>query len=437
MKIKLMLKYYLLAVLFVIPGISSSQEYWLNANSPTTLSIHKASFIDSTTGWICGDSGMIMRTTNGGLNWASQNSGINSTITNIYFYNKRLGWAFSWKIYAPPYGTLILRTTNGGINWDSASYPVEDVFLKAIIFQDSLNGFMGGNGHNLLRSTNGGANWLLCAIDSSMVSGFPVLEFTFLNNDFGYAAGGVMDIAGVVWRTTNRGIRWTPYIVSPEPIIKTFLFDSLNILGFGGDFEYGPSTIRSSNSGANWKYITLEFFGAPTDIEFRTKNEAWASLGYSQTFIYTLDTGETWTQINTPDSNEINDIVFTDERHGWAFCNYGKILKFNYAAVNISEPGEIITGFELFQNYPNPFNPSTTILYNLSAPGHVLLKVYDINGKEIEILADGVQKGGMHSVNFSGYNLPSGVYFYVLSVQDIYGNIGNSFKKSKKMVLIK
>jgi len=434
---KLMKKYFFLIVIFLISGILYTQEYWLNQNRPTTLTIHKASFIDSSTGWISGDSGLIMRTTNSGLNWIQQNSKIITPITNIYFFNKRLGWAFSWKIYAPPYGTWILKTTNGGINWDTASYPVDDVFLKTMYFQDSLYGFMGGNGQNLLRTTNGGINWLPCDIDSSMVSGFPVLEFTFLNNDFGYAAGGVMDIAGVVWRTTNRGIRWKPDIVSPEPIIKTFIFDSLNILGFGGDFEYGPSTIRTSNSGANWKYITLEYFGAPTDIEFRTKNEAWASLGFSQTFIYTLDTGETWTQINTPDSNEVNDIVFTDERHGWAFCNQGKILKFNYDAVNISETGEIISNFELYQNYPNPFNPSTNILYNLSAPGHVLLKVFDITGKEIGILDEGMKSAGTHLVNFRGDNLPSGIYFYVLSVQNISSNQNNSYKKTKKMVLIK
>jgi photosystem II stability/assembly factor-like uncharacterized protein len=432
-----MKKYFLLTLFILICGISYAQEYWLSDNRPTLLNIHKASFIDSTTGWICGDSGLIMRTTNGGLNWVQQNSKIKTSITFIYFFNKRLGWAFSWKIYAPPYGTWILKTTNGGVNWDSASYPVDDVFLKTMIFQDSLYGLMGGNGQNLLRTTNGGTNWLLCDIDSSMVSGFPVLEFTFLNNDFGYAAGGVMDIAGVVWRTTNRGIRWKPDIVSPEPIIKAFIFDSLNILGFGGDFEYGPSTITSTNSGANWKYVTLEFFGAPTDIEFRTKNEAWASLGFSQTFVYTLDTGETWTQINSPDSNEINDIVFTDEKHGWAFCNQGKVLKFNYASVNISEPGEIISNFELYQNYPNPFNPSTTISYYLPSPARVILKVYDITGKEIAFLSEGINSAGSHSVNFRGENLPSGIYFYELSVQEVYSNQNHFFRKTRKMVLIK
>jgi photosystem II stability/assembly factor-like uncharacterized protein len=434
---KTKIKLFILPVLLLVTVLTNAQQFWLIDNNPTFYNIHKASFIDSTTGWIGCDSGLIMRTTNGGINWTQQNSKLRSAIHYIYFFNKRIGWAFSWKIVAPPYGTIILRTTNGGVNWDTASYPVDDVFLKAIIFQDSLYGFMGGHGQNILRTTNGGANWLPCQIDSSMVSGFPVLEFSFMNNNFGYASGGVMDIAGIVWRTTNRGLRWTPSIVSPEPVIKTFFLDSLNLFGFGGDFEYGPSTIKSSNSGANWKYLTLEYFGAPTDIEFRTRNEAWASLGYSQTFIYTLDTGNTWTQVNTPDSNEVNDIVFTDIRHGWAFCNYGKMLKFNYSAVNISHQEEITEDYELFQNYPNPFNPSTTITFYLSSPGDILLNVFDVSGKKVKVLKEGKEEAGTHSVIFDGKNLPSGIYFYELLLRETRGYEGKIIKKTKKMALIK
>ncbi len=80
-------------------------------------------------------------------------------------------------------------------------------------------------------------------------------------------------------------------------------------------------------------------------------------------------------------------------------------------------------------NYPNPFNPSTTISYTLKQNDHVILIVYDILGKEVQKLVDGIQTKGEHAVNFNGKNLPSGIYIYKL--------IGNNFNISKKMLLIK
>ncbi len=71
--------------------------------------------------------------------------------------------------------------------------------------------------------------------------------------------------------------------------------------------------------------------------------------------------------------------------------------------------------FKLDQNYPNPFNPGTTILYELSTPGHTQLHVYDIQGKLVDTLVYGYQRSGTHNVQFSGDGLPSGAYFYTLS----------------------
>jgi hypothetical protein len=67
--------------------------------------------------------------------------------------------------------------------------------------------------------------------------------------------------------------------------------------------------------------------------------------------------------------------------------------------------------FELRQNYPNPFNPSTTIAYQLPAKGHVMLKVYDLVGREVETLVNGVEEPGYRSVEWNAAGRASGVYF--------------------------
>ena len=72
-----------------------------------------------------------------------------------------------------------------------------------------------------------------------------------------------------------------------------------------------------------------------------------------------------------------------------------------------SVPGEYV----LYQNYPNPFNPSTTISYDLPRSGMVSLKVYDLLGREVATLTNGMKNAGSYHEVFDGSRLASGIYF--------------------------
>jgi hypothetical protein len=85
--------------------------------------------------------------------------------------------------------------------------------------------------------------------------------------------------------------------------------------------------------------------------------------------------------------------------------------------------------FVLFQNYPNPFNPTTVINYFLPVAGHVVVKVYDMLGREVATLVNEQKPAGSYHVAFDARLLSSGVYFYSLQ--------SKSFKDTKEMVLIK
>jgi hypothetical protein len=83
----------------------------------------------------------------------------------------------------------------------------------------------------------------------------------------------------------------------------------------------------------------------------------------------------------------------------------------------------------LENNYPNPFNPTTKINFQIQKSGHVSLKVYDMLGKEVANLIDGVKEAGKYSIDFDASNLSSGTYFYYLKAGE--------YSESKKMVLTK
>lgn len=85
--------------------------------------------------------------------------------------------------------------------------------------------------------------------------------------------------------------------------------------------------------------------------------------------------------------------------------------------------------FQLSENYPNPFNPSTTIQFNLLQAGEVQLSVYNILGRKVETLVDGVHRAGRHTVTFNAGNLSSGVYIYRLKT--------NGYSQSRRMLLMK
>ena len=103
-------------------------------------------------------------------------------------------------------------------------------------------------------------------------------------------------------------------------------------------------------------------------------------------------------------------------------------LKIDPAFIN-SNVNKLPESFSLDQNYPNPFNPSTVIRYTISQTGHVSLKLFDVLGKEVEVLVNEIQGAGKYSLVFSNEQLPSGLYFYRLTA-------GNKVV-TKKMILLK
>lgn len=422
-----------------------AQGSWEKINVPTTKFLRSVVFTDSLNGWAAGDSGTIIHTTDGGKYWVVQESRTTNDIQDIFFLDRNLGWASSFNYSTVPYGTLLLKTTNGGIVWTSKPYPTDNIFINCILFRDSLNGWMGASPNGIFKTTDGGNIWTRAEIDTSTLAFFPVMKIRFYNEKYGYACGGIHDVAGVIWRTSNGGDRW--YAIDPseapaDEIYELHLFDSLNVIGAGGDpdFSFGVGMIRTSDGGMSWNYQELGLQGNAFDLDFRTDKEAWAPLGPQQKLIYSKDSGNTWTAIPTPDSTAIYTITFPDSLHGFATGLNGAVLKYKPPVIGSVPPNSslLTDGFILYQNYPNPFNSITRIKF-VVLPGSLIsqsalkIKVYNVLGVEVTELINKILPPGKYETAFDATNLPEGIYFYKLITSDFTG----SFSTSKRMILIK
>lgn len=101
---------------------------------------------------------------------------------------------------------------------------------------------------------------------------------------------------------------------------------------------------------------------------------------------------------------------------------------------NVNHNSILPLGYSISKNYPNPFNPSTTINFQLPENSYVKIAVFNLRGEKITTLIDRNINGGSHNVIWNGRSangspLPSGIYFYKITVGD--------FSQTRKMILLK
>ena len=93
--------------------------------------------------------------------------------------------------------------------------------------------------------------------------------------------------------------------------------------------------------------------------------------------------------------------------------------------MNVYYPNEFI----LDQIYPNPFNAKTNIGYTLPQNMNVKIDIYDINGRNVITLFNGIKTSGKHFTVWNAENMHSGIYFIRLTAE--------KFTETKKIMLIK
>jgi len=175
---------------------------WLKQNSGTQMDLFEVYFPTPDTGYIVGDSGIILKTIDGGTNWSRKQIPSVMALQSVYFLNKEVG-------YVVGDSGIIFKTQNGGKNW-IRKISNSSKELMSVQFLDSSVGFAteGGTGVSdgkILKTVDGGNNWKVTQIEARTFNkDVRINGIHFPNPDTGFAVS-----PGGVLKSINGGDNWS------------------------------------------------------------------------------------------------------------------------------------------------------------------------------------------------------------------------------------
>lgn len=410
-------------------NFTQAQVGWFNQNSGVNSVLFDVHFVDDSNGWIAGNTGLIMHTSNGGLNWNVQTAPANNTYYSIFFVDGQNGWAGG-------FGGKLIRTTNGGTNWIDGTAGTYR-FRYDLYFINAITGWVvgGDNGvyptfmphREIYFTSNGGVSWS-SQYGASGKSPLMGVHFVDINN--GFAVGET----GTVMRTTNCGVYWYEDTTITGYHLSDVFFINSNkgwMVGIYLGLPHIPAIFNTNDGGNSWNIQTFGVDETLSSIYFTDVMNGWAVGGTSSDclILHTSNGGMNWAYQYGPTNSYLYKVNFFDQYNGWAVGANGTILKYGDSATYVRNLEQYPKNFRLSQNFPNPFNPSTFIKFDIQKTSHVKLVVYDILGKELTALVNEKLSAGSYEINWDGSAYPSGMYIYKLITDD---NVD-----AKKMVLIK
>ena len=286
------------------------------------------------------------------------------------------------------------------------------------------------------KSTNSGINWIQLPLTGVSYPRCIASKdtFVFAGNQYGSMFRISQNTSS--WITVNSGLPATPdYSIWDVKTLGQSVFCSIYATEGTGIYS---GIYRTTNNGGNWIKVT-----SPSGYTYNLGHNIYvmdSAVLYCalNTLYLSTNNGNNWTSkfANLPNNTSVytfthkGDYVFIGTSNGvWRMPKTGFLTGIKNISNTVPE------NFVLEQNYPNPFNAVTSIRFHLPMDSRlrgndkVLLKVFDLPGREVATLVNENLQPGTYEVTFNAGALTSGTYFYRLSAGD--------FSETKKLILIK
>ena len=429
-----MKKLYIIFIFIIFSiNLSYSQTGWFQQNNITPTANAGLLFLNSNTGWVI-TTGNIQKTTNGGLNWFTQHSMINSYKIVSMSSDKSNN---IWSLCIDSLNNLnfrVVKSSNFGNNWNIIFTGISNYrTLKIYVVSDSIAWIIGLS-KLCLKTTNSGYSW----VQKISQGASELSEISFVNDNTGWLSTSYWSFPGNwydanVYKTTDGGENWINQVHYTSAGIYNVYFINPST----GFFSSSGSVNRTTNGGINWYSLNFRS-GTYCKLYFPTQDTGYlvgVSDWYSNIDIYkSTNSGATWGYQIYPITNErVTSIFFVNSKTGWA-TKAGMLLHTTDGGGTIissinSFLSEIPDNFSLEQNYPNPFNSMTKIQFQVPSLKFVKLVVFDLLGRELKTLVNESLQPGTYSVLWNASNQASGIYFYTLSAP--------GYRETRRMIFIK
>lgn len=404
-----------LLFILLVTSLSAFPQWYQAKNIPTDRDLSCIMFTDAWHGWICGDQGVMLRTADGGNNWALVETGTTAKLMDVFFADNLHGWALGEE---EDNTNLILVSVDGGVNWSIQH--TTDYMLTDLFFTDSMTGWVTAWYNTLLHTTDGGVNWVPVSMPSLAMPN----AIQFLNPMTGYL-GGTNYNSGFemkVYKTTDGGQNWTKTAIWNNDwyLYRLFFIDEMNgwltghydIQGIHNQDTSGNVICFSNNGGQGWeKGFDKENLSARS-LFFTNAMQGWAVAG-NGIFLGSTDGGQSWQMQSYPPYNYLADIWFSDSQTGWAVGDSGTVMQTtNNGALGT---GEIPSDNHRLKLFPNPACKNITLTLDGDWEGEASYRIFNILGNTVK--TGNICFNGSLNILIDIEALPDGIYFCLVSVQ--------------------
>jgi photosystem II stability/assembly factor-like uncharacterized protein len=334
----------LLFLLVILVYHVNSQPHWTSQISGTARGLNAVTFFDSLTGIAVGDSGTVLRSEDGGINWSSQFDGnpfqSYHTLKDIEKTNSNSSIIIGEYLIYDAMGSIGFRTSNKGIDWISAEVGGSSVSFaneeQGIVFSYWWD-FIGELRTGTNRTTNGGLTWESYHphLNNRWMSNI-INDVAFIDTNFcisisedGCVLKMVKDSMGQYY-----GYSFWNMLDSLSHGLRSIHFIDTTI----GFISGGSGVIyKTTDGGQSWLQKPTGTGQQLNNIYFLSTNEGYA-VGAGGIMLHTTDVGENWALESTGTNKNRYKIFFTDPAHGWAVGENGTILKYGeFTACHIAD----------------------------------------------------------------------------------------------------
>ncbi|MFC2084311.1 WD40/YVTN/BNR-like repeat-containing protein [Bacteroidota bacterium] len=271
----------------------------------TLRSVH---FISENKGWMVGVKDLIMKTTNRGKNWKSQELGENICFSSIFFLDENVGWIAGDQEF-------IKKTTDGGESWISQGERKWGNNILDIYFIDKDTGFACGKNGNILRTINGGNDWIRFEYSLQKAT---LRDICFINDKTGWIVGDF----GKVIKTTDSGESWNISDIG-DLSLHSVSFVTENIGYISGT---NGMIMKSTDGGESWEDVSIQLYNITLSaIHFTDDDTGWTVSNAGKIY-KTTNGGESWT-VKYESNSTFVDLFFISEEAGFAIGSSGPILR--------------------------------------------------------------------------------------------------------------